>query len=148
MEDTLKIKSWKGTLRASLMIMMLFMSSHLFANYKFYSMVRHVCKAYQVEVSFNDMRIHEEFDSKMYLDLNLKSGRNNFDTVLIVGFVAAGKALENSPEMELEGVNVTLNISARENNLIIASASANDIVRLVRGDITSSEFKSKYLTVI
>ncbi|MCK5519892.1 MAG: hypothetical protein KAI81_02165 [Candidatus Marinimicrobia bacterium] len=134
--------------RITFFIMMMVLSSQVMANYKFYNMVKHVCKVYQIDVSLSDMTIHEEYDGKLYFDLKLDAGRNNFDTVLMVGFIGIGKALEKNPELELEGVNVTLGISSYENTLIIASASANDIVRFVRGDISSNEFKNKYITII
>ena len=144
----LKIKAKLMIYSLIVLLYLSLFSNSAFANYKFFYTVKSVCKVYQIKVDMNDMHLEQSYDSKLFFDLKLQSGRNNFDTVLMVGFIAAGKALENNPEMQLEGVNISLSFSGHGNGLIIASAGANDIVRLVRGDITAAEFKKNYLTLI
>ena len=140
--------SLQGRIGTGLLAVLLLTAAPVFANYKFYNVVKHVCKVYQIEVEFKDMRIEEDFENRLFLDLHLDAGRNNFDTVLMVGFLAAGKGLESVPELQLQGVNVYVSINSRDRSVVIATAAANDIVRLSRGDISAAEFKSKYLTII
>ena len=138
----------QGRIGTGLLALLLLTAAPVYGNYKFYSVVKHVCKVYQIEVEYRDMKIAEDFDNSLILDLHLTAGRNNFDTVLMVGFMAAGKGLDQVPELQLKGVNVYVTINTREQGVIIASAAANDIVRLSRGDISAAEFKTKYLTII
>ncbi len=148
-EATLKTGIGNRLARTFAVTALLFLTTQLHANYRFYNMVQHVCKVYQIDVSMSDMQMETDYDSNIYFDMKMKAGRNNFDTVMMVGFLATGKALEKMPEMEMEGVNIRVTISSsRSNTLIIASAKANDIIRLAQGQISAGEFKTKYVTII
>lgn len=144
----MKTRHWM-TKVFSISFLWIFISvSPLLGNYKFYNTVKHVLKVYQVDANFNDMHLEDNDNSHINFDLTLNAGRNNFDTVLMVGFLAAGKGLQTVPELDVENVNIRIIIAQRDYGVVIGMANANDILRLMNGTLSAKEFKTKYVQMI
>ena len=118
-----------------------------YSNYRFFNIVQQVCKAYRVYVDMADMYLNQAADDHLVFTVELNSGRNNFDTAMLAAFLGVGKALNRVQELDVNTVEVKIRINARENNLIIATADANDIVRYANGSLSYKDFKES-LTVI
>jgi hypothetical protein len=153
----LNVKTWRLRFFVAVIALTVFSNVPLYANYKFYSTVQHILKVYQIEVSFKDMML-EPIGQEMGIEiedpgarnfiLRLDAGRNNFDTVLMVGFYAAGRAFRTVSELDVEAVTIYISIQSREQGMIVGFASANDIDRLIDGKITAKEFKMKHVTMM
>jgi len=84
-------------------------------------------------------------------DLTLTSLRNNFQMVMVVGFIAAGQAIKHQQylKVQLESyhpvipdeVIVTVNIPAGRNSMIISARANRDlIIKLTNGSINTEDF--------
>jgi len=124
------------------------LANPLRANYKFYNTIKQVCKVYQIQVDYKDMSLETDSGNDLFLNLHLDAGRNNFDTVLMVGFLAAGKAMDANQDIHISGVRVYLIMSSMYGSTVIASASAEDIIKLEKGDISAAEFKNKHIVLM
>jgi len=127
-------------------ILFLFGVQGLSANYAFYKKVKNTCAAYRVKVNDSDMNLTDDS-----FNLTLNSLRNNFEMVMIVGFVAAGKAIEHQRYLanQISGykavipqtINVMVNVPlGRGKAIISATASADMVEQLANGKIEPSEF--------
>ena len=66
----------------------------LWANYAFKKKVISVCNSYRITVESSQFSLGENDFS-----IDLESGRNNFEMVMLVGFAAAGHAIEHQIQM-------------------------------------------------
>ncbi|HIC37124.1 MAG TPA: hypothetical protein EYO80_05545, partial [Candidatus Marinimicrobia bacterium] len=66
----------------------------LWANYAFKKKVKTVCQSYRIMVESTQFTLGENEFS-----IDLESGRNNFEMVMLVGFAAAGHAIEHQIQM-------------------------------------------------
>lgn len=123
----------------------------LWANYAFYRQVTNTCKSYRVETQDGEMYFGKEEKTKDKFYLSVNSNRNNFEMALIVGFVAVGQAVKHQRSMvekkiiersaEPKTVHVTVNVPVTRDNMVItASATADQVVQLANGKIDSAEF--------
>ncbi|HDR05772.1 MAG TPA: hypothetical protein ENN84_11095 [Candidatus Marinimicrobia bacterium] len=150
-------KTWRLRFFLAVFAVIVFSNVPLHANYMFYTTVQHILKVYQIEVSFKDMMLEpigqgmgietEDPNARNFI-LRLDAGRNNFDTVLMVGFYAAGRAIRTVGELDVEAVSIYISIQSRDQGLIVGFASANSIDLLIDGKLTAKEFKMKHLKMM
>ncbi len=127
----------------------------LFANYAFYRTVVNTCKAYRIDVKESDMSFTTSNGEVTAFKMNLSSLRNNFDMVLLVGFISAGEAIRHQKEMaakmqqsgrsfdaeiptEIE-ISVIVPMSS-ENMIVMATAPVELVLQLSEGTLNSSGF--------
>ncbi|MDC0480352.1 hypothetical protein OAN76_02610 [Candidatus Marinimicrobia bacterium] len=118
----------------------------LFANYAFKKKVKTVCQSYRITVESTQFSLGENDFS-----IELESGRNNFEMVMLVGFAAAGHAIEHQIQMgkanaytpENVTVNVAVPVSKGETNMFIATCSKKMAIDLANGTMDSSDFMQK-----
>ncbi len=145
----------KSTSYLILLTLLMVSVQPLFANYAFYRTVINTCKAYRVEVKEKEMSFTTQSDEKMTFTMNLSSMRNNFDMVLLVGFISAGQAIRHqrqlAQKMEKSGRSFSAEIPheveiavivpmSNERMIIIATANADLVVQLSEGTINSAGF--------
>ncbi|MBT6982592.1 MAG: hypothetical protein HOA05_10145, partial [Candidatus Marinimicrobia bacterium] len=82
----------------------------LWANYAFKKKVISVCNSYRITVESSQFSLGENDFS-----IDLESGRNNFEMVMLVGFAAAGHAIEHQIQMGKANAytpeSITMNIA-------------------------------------
>lgn len=121
------------------------------ANYAFYRTVNNTCKSYRIDNQQSEMYFGKDELTKDKFYLTVNSNRNNFEMAMIVGFVAVGQAIKQQRLMvekrmitvsaEPKTVHVSVNIPATRDNLVVtASATAEEVVKLADGLIDSAEF--------
>ncbi|MCD6206136.1 MAG: hypothetical protein J7L22_10795 [Candidatus Marinimicrobia bacterium] len=129
--------------RLSLLIVLLtavfMLPVNLAANTKYYSSVQNICNAYQVPTDYDHMNLITTGDGKEEFTMTMRSARNQFDRMMLIGFYAAGKAMvyHNEP---IRKVTIIVSIEYKETENIVASADRDNIMKFVNGEITSSEF--------
>jgi len=109
------------------------------ANSGYYSSVQQICNAYQISVEYDRMNLTTLADGNKEFTMSVKSARNQFDRIMLIGFYAAGKAMtyHNEP---IKKVTVVVSVEYKGIENIVASASKENILKFVNGEITSSEF--------
>ncbi|HHZ80298.1 MAG TPA: hypothetical protein EYN59_04185 [Candidatus Marinimicrobia bacterium] len=78
----------------------------VFGNEKYFSQVQKTAKAYRVETSGDKMKIVPDEKGKDSFYITLASNRNNFEMVMLVGYIAAGQAMKTGYEPETFFVSV------------------------------------------
>ena len=145
----------KSTSYLILLTLLMVSAQPLFANYAFYRTVINTCKAYRVDVKEKEMSFTTQDGKILAFKMNLTSMRNNFDMVLMVGFISAGQAIRHQKQMaekmhrsgrkfdaeipaEVE-ISV-INPMANDNMVVIATASKDLVIQLSEGTINSGGF--------
>ena len=135
----------------SVFIVLVMSSQFAFANYGFYRKVTNTCKYYRVTVDEKKMSLTKNKDGSYSFSIEMKSLRNNFEMVMLVGFISVGQAMNHQekfakkkPEYtaiipEDTDVTVTIPVS-RQNTIITAKATAGQIRQLTDGKIDSAGF--------
>jgi len=125
----------------------------LWANYAFSRTVINTCKFYQVTVDESKIS-YIKLDDGFNLSINLKSNRNNFEMVMLIGFLSVGQAINHQKKL-LNGKNgfipevpklteiKVLVPMAKEKMTITAKADSETILQLTNGEISSAEFMRK-----
>lgn len=126
-------------------------SQFVFANYGFYRKVTNTCKYYRVTVDEKKMSLTKNKDGSYSFSIEMESLRNNFEMVMLVGFISVGKAMNHQEKFakkktgytaivpEDTDVTVTIPLS-RQNTIITAKANAGQIRQLTDGKIDSAGF--------
>ena len=126
-------------------------SDGLKANYAFYKKVSATCKYYRIESDSKNMNLTSNDKGARNFSLILDSNRNNFEMVMIIGFISAGQAImhQKSLAQKKEGydpvipkkVFITVNVPMGKQPMIVsAAATENQILNMVEGRIDSAEF--------
>ena len=135
----------------SVFIVLVMSSQFAFANYGFYRKVANTCKYYRVTVDEKKMSLTKNKDGSYSFSIEMKSLRNNFEMVMLVGFISVGQAMNHQekfakkkPEYtaiipEDTDVTVTIPVS-RQNTIITAKATAGQIRQLTDGKIDTAGF--------
>lgn len=130
-----------------------------YGNYAFYRQVKNTCKMYRITARDGDMAFTKNDTGGIVFDLTLASLRNNFQMVMVVGFIAAGQAIKHQqylkdkmenyrPVLPVEVV-VTVNIRAGRNPTVIsARASRELILKLTNGAINTEDFMQEIKNTI
>ena len=125
-----------------LLFITFFKFPNFICNYGFYRKVANTCKYYRVEIDEKKMQLTKNADGSYNFSIEMKSLRNNFEMVMLVGFISVGQAIThqesfakktrlstcNSGDTE---VTVTVPVS-RESTIITAKATVDDIRQLSR----------------
>ena len=123
-------------------------SSFLSANYAFKKKVKDVCKSYRISMESNQLELEADIVS-----ISMKSGRNNFEMFMLVGFASAGQAIAHQKQMGLSNayipgmirVSVDVPVSKGEFNTFMATCNSDTAISLADGRIDSSEFMQEIM---
>lgn len=127
-----------------LLILLIFQTAR--ANYAFYNTVKKTCLSYRVPIQQTDMLLEENGFS-----INLNSNRNNFEMIMMIGFVAAGQAIRHQYYLEEnhndyspvipEKISIRITVPVERNQMtIFATASSEQVYQLAEGAIESVDF--------
>ena len=123
------------------MLLVLLFSGIIQANeFAFFSTVQKVFKTQGLHVNYDRMKFADNGGKRHFL-LNLESRRTDIDRVMLVGFYASGIAMQKTNE-NVEGVNIVLNISKKDDEKIFLSAGSEDIMDLLNKKISTNQFVS------
>ncbi len=123
------------------MLLVLLFSGIIRANdFAFFSTVQKVFKTQGLHVAYDHMKFVDNSGKRHFL-LNLESRRTDIDRVMLVGFYASGIAMQKTDE-NIEGVNIVLNISKKDDEKIFLSAGSEDILKLLNKKISTNQFVS------
>ena len=117
----------------------------VFCNQKYFNQVQKSAKAYRVTISKDKMKIVPDAKGKDSFYITLASNRNNFEMVMLVGYIAAGQAMKTgyAPDTFFVSVDVPLGEGFRP----VTSVTNEDLQQLLSGKINTAQFvrKVKYL---
>ena len=94
-------------------------SSFLSANYACKKKVKDVCKSYRISMESNQLELETDVVS-----VSMKSGRNNFEMFMLVGFASVGQAVAHQKQMGLSNayipgiIRVSVDVPVSKENLI------------------------------
>jgi len=117
----------------------LVLATPVWANLRFYSIVQQVCKSYRVPVTMDQMELEIAETDNPTFTLALKSRRNNFEEVMLVGYIAASQAIHRTG-VEVKTINITITVPKADNMLLLTTADIALLEHLRLGEIKSSEF--------
>ncbi len=125
-------------------ISLLFVST-VFANPKYFQQIKKVAKAYRVEASIDKMKIVPDSNGNETFHITLSSNRNNFEMVMLVGYIAAGQAMKSG--FDPTAFFVTVDVPLGEGFRLVTTASKDDLKKLLSGEINTAQFvrKVKYI---
>ncbi|UCH10373.1 MAG: hypothetical protein JSU61_00310 [Fidelibacterota bacterium] len=109
------------------------------ANLRFFSIVQQVCKSYRVPVTLDQMNLEGAESTNPTFNLALQSRRNNFEEVMLVGYIATSQAIARTG-VEVKTINITVTIPKADNMLLMTTADMALVEQLRLGEIKSSEF--------
>lgn len=109
------------------------------ASGQLFSDVQQICRSYQIDVDRDKMTLGVGADNQKIFRLVIPSARNNFDRVLIIGFYAAGKAIEQTGEA-VDQIVIDISIEYKGYENIRAMASREDVMKYVTKTISASQF--------
>lgn len=127
---------------AGIWTLILTFSTSGWADNRLFSSIQQICAAYQVNITYNDLNLVTHSDSTKELIINVQSGRNNFDRIMLIAFYAAGKAMKYHQE-SVDKVTIVVSMEYKGNSSIFASATMDEITKYVGGSYSSSDFVRK-----
>ena len=91
------------------------------------------------------MEIVPDRNGKNSFKITMASNRNNFEMVMLVGYIAAGQAMKTGYEPETFFVSVDVPLG--EGFRLVTTAAKVDLQQLLSGKINTAQFvrKVKYL---
>ena len=135
----------------SLAILIIMSTQFVFANYAFYRKVSNTCKFYRVSIDEKKMSLIKNKDGSYNFSIEMESLRNNFEMVMLVGFISVGQAMSHQESFAKKKpgysaiipgdteVTVTVPVS-RQNTIITAKATADQIRQLSDGKVDTAAF--------
>ena len=135
----------------SLAIVIIMSTQFVFANYAFYRKVSNTCKFYRVSIDEKKMSLIKNKDGSYNFTIEMESLRNNFEMVMLVGFISVGQAMSHQESFAKKKpgysaiipgdteVTVTVPVS-RQNTVITAKATADQIRQLSDGKVDTAAF--------
>ena len=135
----------------SLAIVIIMSTQFVFANYAFYRKVSNTCKFYRVSIDEKKMSLIKNKDGSYNFSIEMESLRNNFEMVMLVGFISVGQAMTHQESFAKKKpgysaiipgdteVTVTVPVS-RQNTVITAKATADQIRQLSDGKVDTAAF--------
>ena len=112
------------------------------ANMRFYSIVQQVCKSYRLPVGLDQMKLEEMESDNPTFHMVLQSRRNNFEEVMMVGYIASSQAIARTG-VEIKTIMITVTIPKSDNMMLMTTADVGLVEQLRLGKIKSSEFMRK-----
>lgn len=130
------------------LLFVLILSGVVFAQghglYAFMYNIQRVCKAYQIDVKMDDIRIERDYEDELVAVLKMDARRTNYDSVMMIGFYAVVKAMEMTPNSpDIDKVSVEITVADRRANVIISTVYVEDLIALSDGTLTSQEFRKR-----
>ncbi len=112
------------------------------ANMRFYSIVQQVCKSYRVPAGLDQMKLEEMESDNPTFHMVLQSRRNNFEEVMMVGYIASSQAIARTG-LGIKTIMITVTIPKSDNMMLMTTADVSLVEQLRLGKIKSSEFMRK-----
>lgn len=109
------------------------------ANLRFFSIVQQTCKSYRIPVTAQQMDLEESAEDVYDFTIALESRRNNFEEVMLVGYIAVGNAIARTG-LNVQTINITVTIPSADNMLLMTTADASLVDQLRLGEVKSSDF--------
>ena len=106
------------------------------ANLRFYTIVQQNCMAYRVATDASQMDLEEESDGSLTFSLQLESRRNNYEEVMMIGYIAVGQAVERT-DLNVQTIHI---IVTTPNSIIHTTADISLVEQLLREEINSFDF--------
>lgn len=114
------------------------------SDFAFYSIVQKIFRAQGLHVNYDHMNFLES-GGKRYFILTMESRRTDIDRIMLVSFYASGLAIRQTRE-RIDGVNVVMTISRKDDERIMVSAGITDIINLIDKKISSEQFVNTRVT--
>ncbi len=114
-------------------------ASPVLANMRFYTIVQQVCRSYRVPVALDQMTLDGAETESAQFHLVLQSRRNNFEEVMLVGYIATGQAIARSG-VPVKTIMITITIPKADNMMLTTSANVDLLEQFRLGNLKSSEF--------
>jgi len=137
----------KYTVIKYLMLLLLFTGLAYAQSHGLYALMYNIqkaCKAFQIEVGMQDIRIEKDFEDNLVLVLKLDARRTNYNSTLMTGFYAVAKAMRMTPSSpEIDKVTLEISVADRQSNVIFSTVTVEDLILLENGSITPDEFRKK-----
>lgn len=136
----LRCGKYRGTVSTSLILgWLLVLATPALSNVRFFSIVQQICNSYRVSVTMDRMSLEGAETDHTLFQLRLQSRRNNFEEVMMIGYIAAGQAIARTG-VEVQTIDIIVTIPKADNMLIMTSASIGLVEQLRTGKLKSSEF--------
>ena len=116
-----------------------------------YGGMSNTCKFYRVSIDEKKMSLTKNEDGSYHFTIEMESLRNNFEMVMLVGFISVGQAINHQESFAKKkpGYNalvpgnteVTVMIPvSRQSTIITAKATADQIRQLSEGKVDTAGF--------
>ena len=127
--------------RFALLLLVLFagVTTPARANPRFYSTVQQICTTYRVNTNSSQMNLEETSEGSYAFTLRLESRRNNFEEVMMVGYIAAGEAVGRT-NLNVQTIHIIVTIPGADNMLLMTTADIALVKQLLQGEIRSYDF--------
>ena len=109
------------------------------ANPRFFATVQQICTTYKVSTNASQMSLEEASEGSYTFTLRLESRRNNFEEVMMVGYIATGQAVERT-NLNVQTMHIIVTIPAADNMLLMTTADITLVEQLLQGEIKSYDF--------
>lgn len=108
-------------------------------NIRFFTIVQQFLNNRRVSVIMERMQIEVAPDGTNTFSMVLESRRNNFEEVMIYGYLGVGQAIART-DQTVNIINITVSIPKADNMLIMTTADASLVEQLRQGKLKSSAF--------
>ena len=98
-------------------------------------------KNYRVEINSNQIKSVISNNGSVSLNIELTSNRNNFEMVMLVGYISAGSAFKSG--MKFNDVIVTVNVPLGDGFKLVTKSKIAELKQLMDGKINTSQFVRK-----
>ena len=123
----------------SIIFLALLLATPSLANYDYFRLVQETAKIYRVEIPIDNMRLVADGKGGQAFHIDLKSNRNNFEMVMLVGYIAAGEAMKKT-KVEPSSVYVTVDVPLGEGYRLMTTASMANVKKLLSEEVNMAQF--------
>ena len=128
-------------MKTKFLIIIFFSITHVFASQKYFSQIQKTAKNYRVEINSNQIKSVISNNGSVSLNIELTSNRNNFEMVMLVGYISAGSAFKSG--MQFNDVIVTVNVPLGDGFKLVTKSKIAELKQLMDGKINTSQFVRK-----
>ena len=116
------------------------------ANSEYFRIVQETAKIYRVEVTIDNMKLISDGQGGRTFHIDLKSNRNNFEMVMLVGYIASGEAMKHTG-IEPSSIHVSIDVPLGEGYRLMTMSTSADVKRLLSEEVNMAQFSRlvKYL---
>ena len=132
----------KPRLFAAIMLVTVFClvpATPVHGNIRFFTTIMRNCQHYRVAADMVQMNLEHSEDGNLTFYLTLPSRRNNFEEVILVGYVATSHAVSRLG-LKVTTIYVTASVSKGEDMLMTTRADIALAEKLRTGEIKTHEF--------